>query len=316
MQGDQYETAPGKQRRDVSGMLKTPLPLVDDPEGERVPPELPPVVDAHIHLFPDHLFTSIWGWFERFGWPIRYRLKAPEVIDFLLSRGIRHLVALQYAHKPGVARALNRFMAKITETHLQVTAFASVYPGEPDDVDILKEAFSRGLDGVKLHAHVQCFDMESPAMHRIYAVCETEDKPLLMHVGREPKSPAYACDPYALCKADKVERILEAYPHLRICVPHLGADEFTAYRSMLERHDNLWVDTTMMLADYLPVEWLPPLHTLRGDRVLYGTDFPHIPYAWDRELTRLAGLGLADARLERILSRNAWEFLGLSAGSG
>ena len=29
------------------------------------------------------------------------------IIDFLLSRGIRHIVALQYAHKPGIAKRLN-----------------------------------------------------------------------------------------------------------------------------------------------------------------------------------------------------------------
>ena len=95
-------------------------------------------------------------------------------------------------------------------------------------------------------------------------------------------------------------------------MPHLGADEFQAYAGLLERYDTLWLDTTMMLADYLPIRNLPALSTLRADRVMYGTDFPHIPYAWDRELKRLAAMGLPEGLLARILGENAAEFFGLA----
>ena len=90
-----------------SGLLKAPLPLLGDPEGEYLPASLPFTVDAHVHLFPDHLFSAVWQWFEQFGWPIRYRLTSPQIINFLVSRGVNHIVALHYAHIPGVARDLN-----------------------------------------------------------------------------------------------------------------------------------------------------------------------------------------------------------------
>ena len=73
----------------MSALLHTPLPALDDHEDDHVPKTLPAVIDAHVHLFPDKLFASIWQWFEKFGWPIRYRLKSPDVIEFLLSRGVR-----------------------------------------------------------------------------------------------------------------------------------------------------------------------------------------------------------------------------------
>lgn len=287
------------------GLLNTPLPALNDPEGAAVPEHLPPVIDAHVHLFPDPLFASIWQWFDRYGWPIRYRMAATEVLDFLLSRGIRHIIALHYAHKPGVARKLNLHMAGVCERYSGVTGMATVFPGEPDAEGILKEAFELGLDGVKLHCHVQCFEMESEGMHEIYRICVDHDKPLVMHVGREPKSPAYACDPYALCDALRVERVLKAYPELNICVPHLGADEFGAYKRMLDRYDTLWLDTTMTLAEYLPFDGELPLMKMRPDRIMYGTDFPNIPYAWDRELKKLCLLGLSEEHLDRILGKNA-----------
>jgi hypothetical protein len=72
-------------------------------------------------------------------------------------------------------------------------------------------------------------------MDEIYKVCSAHRKPLIMHVGREPKSPAYPCDPYELCRADKLERVLIEYPQLSVCVPDLGADDFESYGRMIEK---------------------------------------------------------------------------------
>ncbi len=295
-------------RAENQGMLNTPLPAIDEPEGDYVPLRQTFIVDAHVHLFPNNLFTPIRQWFEIHGWPIRYQLSSEDIIQFLNSHGIDHIVALHYAHKPGIARKLNSYMAEISRTHPQVTAMATVYPGEEDAVAILEQAFQDGLAGVKLHNHVQCFDINSPAMDEIYDICGRSRKPLIMHVGREPKSPAYRCDPYELCQADMVESVLREYPQLKVCVPHLGADEFDAYQCMLERYDNLWMDTTMMLADYLPMDYSPRLADMRTDRIMYGTDFPNLPYAWDRELKKLVAQDLPQSDLLKILGRNAVEF--------
>jgi predicted TIM-barrel fold metal-dependent hydrolase len=289
-------------------LLKAPLPQLDDPEGDYLPACLPFTVDAHVHLFPDHLFAAVWLWFEQFGWPIRYRMTSLEIIDFLISRGVNHIVALHYAHKPGLARELNDYMAKLSQSHPGVTAMATVFPGEEHAADILEDAFQSGLKGVKLHSHVQCFEMNSRQLNEIYEVCTVHQKPIIMHVGREPKSPAYSCDPYDLCSSDELERVLRNYPDLKVCVPHLGADEFDAYRRMLVKYDNLWLDTTMTLARYLPMDFFPNLTELRADRIIFGTDFPNLPYAWDREIRALIELNLPDVVLEKLLGKNAMEF--------
>jgi len=290
------------------------LPARNDAEGETIPDSLPLVVDAHVHVFPDVIFEAIWRWFDTFAWPIRYRMKATGVIEFLLSRGIGRVVALHYAHTPGLARDMNKHMATLCGLYPQITGFATVFPGETEAEEILEEAFGLGLAGVKLHAHVQFFDMDGGAMRRIYEVCSKHGKPLTMHAGREPKLPEYNYerDPHSFCSADKVERILKDYPTLKLSVPHLGADEFEAYKRMIEQYDNLWLDTAMMLADYLPINKPPRLDEMRADRIMYGTDFPTIPYAWDREIKRLLTLGMPDESLALILGKNALEFLSIS----
>ena len=288
-----------------------PVKALDDAEGERVQPGLPPVIDAHVHLFPDRVFDAVWRWFDSYGYPIRYKLYSRQAVEFLLSRGIERVVALHYSHKPGMARVLNEYMAEIARAEPRVIAFATVLPGEPDAIRILEEAFAAGLKGVKLHCHVQCFSPDSSAAREIYQACERAGKPIVMHAGREPSSPHYRCDTHELCSAERVERVLLDHPKLKLCIPHLGVDEFEAYERLLERHDRLWLDTTMVLADYFPLQ--APLRLLhcRPERILYGTDFPNIPYAWDRELTKLSGLGLPQEHQARILAGNALDFFGI-----
>jgi len=295
-------------------MLKPNLPGIDDEEGERAPQGLPPVVDAHVHIFPESIFSAIWAWFDENAWPIRYRLSSADVLAYLLSHGESHVIALQYAHKPGISRMLNQHMVESCRDFPgKVTGMAAVFPGEQNAEGILKEAFGQGLMGVKLHAHVQCFDMNAKEMDVIYEVCESEQKPMVMHVGREPKSVAYRCDPYEICSAEKLENVLKNFPRLRICVPHLGFDELGVYRNLIEKYDTLWLDTTMMLANYFPVQESVDLNTYRSDRIMYGSDFPNIPYAWDRELKRLKDSGLSLEKLEWISGKSAGDFFGLGS---
>ena len=288
------------------------LPSINDKEGERIPGGLPSVVDAHVHVFPGNLFSAIRDWFDENAWPIRYRLTSSQVLEYLLHRGVGHVIALQYAHKPGISRMLNEYMVKkCRELPGHVTGMAAVFPGEAHAQEILKEAFKGGLKGVKLHAHVQCFDMNAGHMDVIYDVCQSEQKPVVMHVGREPKSTAYHCDPHRICSAEKLERVLRAYPGLKICVPHLGFDEISAYSNLIEKYDNLWLDTTMMLAEYFPLKDPIRLNDFRMDRIMYGSDFPNIPYAWDRELKGLKAAGLPRETLQWILKKSAVAFFGL-----
>ena len=293
-------------------MLHTDLPILDDKEGEFIPKGFPRVIDAHVHIFPFKIFCSIWSWFDRNAWKIRYQMDTSSLIQFLLDHGIHHVVALQYAHKPGIADKLNMYMAKkCNEFKGKVSGMATVFPGEPDADQILVRAFSNGLKGVKLHAHVQCFDMNSQEMDSIYDICEKEQKPMVMHVGREPKSEKYACDPYEICNAEKLEPILKNFPKLHLCVPHLGFDEINEYKRLIEKYDTLWLDTTMVLTDYFPLDNRIGLEHYRTDRIMYGSDFPNIPYAWDRELKWLRQYSLSSEDLEWVLHKSAEMFFNI-----
>ena len=288
--------------------VETPLPGLNDIEGPTIPATMNRVVDSHVHLFPKMIFDAVWDWFDTYGWPVRYKLSSYELLTFLFEHNIDHVVAFQYAHKPGISAWLNDYMVKkVAEFSGRVTGLATVFPGEEGAVDILDRAFDKGLKGVKLHVHVQCFDPVGKEMDPIYDLCARRGMPMVIHGGREPKSPAYACDPYELCSAGRIEQVIRTRPDLKLCIPHFGMDEYDAYTRLINDYDNLWLDTAMAVTDYLPVESPVNLLDLRPDRILYGSDFPNIPYAWDRELKALESSGLSRESLDRITWKNAAE---------
>ncbi|HRI66317.1 MAG TPA: amidohydrolase family protein [Polyangium sp.] len=284
---------------------------LEDEEGLFLPNNLPPLVDAHVHVFPDALFRAVWRWFDAYGWPIRYKFYADEVIRHLQARGVTELVLLHYAHKAGMARSMNAFMADVVKRHVHVTGLATVYPGETGQVEILEEAFAQGLRGVKLHCHVQALPSDDARMLPIYELCQARGLPVVIHAGREPWSGNLPCDPYEVCQVQRIEHVLKNFPRLKLCVPHLGADEFVEYTSLLRKYEFLWLDTTMMIGGYFPIDNPWQWVLARPDRILFGSDFPNLPYAWDREANAIAQAKLPTAVLENVVGKNARALFGL-----
>jgi predicted TIM-barrel fold metal-dependent hydrolase len=232
------------------------------------------------------------------------------VIEFLLAHGVERMTALVYAHKPGMAAPLNTFVAELARAHSQVIPLGTVLPGEPDAASVVRDAFALGMRGLKLHCHVQQLAPDDPRLDDVYRLAQDAGRPVVIHAGREPSSPAYGVDTRALCGVDAVERVLQRFPKLTLVVPHLGADEFDGYRALLQKYEHLWLDTTMAVGDYFPAPPPAELLTQHTDRLLYGTDFPNIPYAWDRELNKLGALGLTSEQQQRLFWGNAEKLFG------
>ncbi|GAC1352773.1 MAG: amidohydrolase family protein [Polyangiales bacterium] len=291
------------------------MPAIDDEEGAHVPIATATggeIIDTHVHIFPSRVFEAIWRWFDAHAWSIRYRFHTEQVVEFLKAKGISAMVALHYSHKPGMAQFLNAYAAEAARAHRDfVWALGTVLPGEPGAADIVRQALGPlGLRGIKLHCHVQKIAADDPRMDEIYAACVDAGKPVLIHAGREPCSSAYGVDTHALCQAARIENVLQRFPTLRLVVPHLGADEYDGYASLLTKYEHLYLDTTMAVAGYITKEVPYDMIVRHADRLLYGTDFPNLPFAWDRELQRLVTLPLELAPKRALFSGNARRLFG------
>ena len=284
--------------------------FLDEPEPA---PLSRPVVDAHVHLFPPRVFEAIRTWFDTHGWPIRYRVPSEQVIAYLERQNVERFFALHYAHAPGMARMLNHYVSEMARLSPRVVPFGTVLPGEPGALDVVAESLDvLGHAGLKLHCHVQKVAPDDERMFPIYEAVARRGKVIVMHAGREPSSAAYGFDCRGLCGIDPVARVVERYPELKLVIPHLGADQWREFLSLCRASRNLYLDTTMAVSGFL-TEDRPGRDDLLAvaDRVLFGTDFPNLPYAWARERDWLMGVGLPEPALDAILRGNALRLVGL-----
>ncbi len=296
-------------------MARFPRTVDDPPERDSTSNRAPAgTIDAHVHIFPERLFAAIWRWFDENAWQIRYRLVAREVDAFLGDHGVERYVALNYSHAPGLAESLNRFTLDFANSHPRCVPCATVFPGEPNAEHILDRALSAGARAVKLHCHVQRFLPDAPEMDPLYRSIEAHDALLVMHCGSEPKLPGYAFDTRTLTAA-ALGRALERHPEVKVSVPHFGFAETAGYELLLDRYPNLYLDVSTMLAGFFAEG--PPEGILerRWDRLLYGTDFPHIPYAWDRDLRAIEAAPLSAEQRAAVLGGNARRLLGMDPAS-
>jgi predicted TIM-barrel fold metal-dependent hydrolase len=263
------------------------------------------IVDAHVHLFPPRVFDAIWRWFDRHAWQVQHRLYADDVLAALANEGVARVVGLAYSHVPEMARALNRFMAEVARAHPGfVIPLGTVLPGEPDADAIMNEALALGLRGFKIHCHVQKLGPDDARLDPVYARAAAARVPVVIHAGRQPCVAAYGVDIHAICSAAATRRALERHPGLTMIVPHLGYDEDDDYFALLDEHPGLYLDTTMAVGEYFPHRVDPALLVRHCDRVLFGTDFPNLPYPWRRELDWLTR-NVPEPALDKILGGNA-----------
>jgi|YNPNPStandDraft_1061719.scaffolds.fasta_scaffold20339_3 predicted TIM-barrel fold metal-dependent hydrolase len=276
-----------------------------------------PIIDSHVHVFPPGLAEAVRRWFDEHAWRFRYQGRAEDLISHLFQEGVSGAVLMSYSHRPGMAQALNEFTAAMVRRFPNTAGMAAVHPQDSDPWGILRGAIEDlGLRGVKLHCHVLKIAPDDPVMFPVYEAAMEHGAVLTIHAGREPASPAYGADVRAISGAERLERVLRRYPDLKVIVPHMGIDETDAFLSLVDEFQNLYLDSAMILAGYFD---MPPLNREKisryADRILYGSDYPHIPYEVDREVKALLGLELSHDETWKILCGNAARLFGLEVPS-
>jgi predicted TIM-barrel fold metal-dependent hydrolase len=268
------------------------------------------LIDAHVHLHPPRLAEAIRQWFDTHAWRPVYRDAADESVRTLLGAGVARVVALPYAHKGGMARALNDFTLQLSKDHPEVLPCCTVFPGEDGAEKLLDEALSADFRGVKIHCHVMRIAPDDARMDAVWRASARHRKPVVIHCGPEPSLPGYQVEVRAVSGAARLRRALQRHPHAIAVVPHLGVDETAQFEAMLADFPGLYLDTTMAIGGYFPYQPDPGILRRHPDRILFGTDFPNIPYPYQRELDAVRALKLPPKDEEKILSGNALRLFG------
>jgi predicted TIM-barrel fold metal-dependent hydrolase len=269
-------------------------------------------VDAHTHLHPPRLFAAIRRWFEEHtDWPLRGPTDPDEVVARLRAHDVERFAFFSYAHRPGMSRALNAWIRDTAARYPDAIPLGTVHAGDDDPAGVVEEACAEwGFAGVKLHVQVQRFPPDDPRILPVYPRLVALDRALVIHVGTGPHTNEFT-------GLAGLVRVLERVPGLRASICHMGAFETRAALQLLDRFPALHLDTTMaMTPASTPYTGIDPAIVRdedlvrHADRILFGSDFPNLPYAYEEER---AGLWARDLPLDvyqRIFHDNALAFFG------
>jgi predicted TIM-barrel fold metal-dependent hydrolase len=271
-----------------------------------------PCLDAHVHLHPPRLARSIQRWFADHGWVSPHPFEPAAVTDALYARGVRRFCFFSYAHTPGMARDLNRWLADQVVRLPGTIALGTLHPDDPDLDAVAAEATGGlGLRGFKFHHSVQRFHVDDERLFGVYERAQEAGHVFVLHVGTMPYRDAFT-------GVERFAGLMARFPRLRVCVAHMGAFQSAEFLALLALYPHLYVDTTMAMTPLAtPYVGADPAAVSDAelqrwqDRVLFGSDFPLIPYDYDEERRWAWARGLDEPTRQKIFHDNALRFFGL-----
>lgn len=274
---------------------------------------LPGLVDVHTHFMPQRLLDAVWAYFDRAGpligrpWPIAYRDGENERLARLRALGVRRFTALCYPHRPGMAAGLNAWAEEFARRHGDCVRSATFFP-EPTAPAYVAKALTAGTRVFKAHVQVGGYDPRDPLLDPVWGLLAEAEIPVVAHVGSGPVGRP------AITGPGPISAVLARHPRLVLVVAHLGAPEYADFLDLADRYPSVHFDTTMAFTPFFeqiapfPPHLRPRLAD-RADRILLGSDFPNIPYAYADQLTALARLDLGEAWLRSVCWDNGARLL-------
>jgi len=271
--------------------------LVQTPFGEM------PAIDAHAHVFPERLFDAIWRFFEQNYWHINYKLYGPQIAQFYHDQGFAGFTTLNYAHKPDISAMMNEYTRSFHERYPESIPFGAVHPADKDLLKIAETYLTTyGFLGFKFQLSVTDFYIYDDRLLPLYDLIRREDKILVFHAGTGPAANHYVGVKHFRKFADK-------YGDLRVQIAHLGSYEYEAFFALIHKYPTFYLDTAMILVDHelFPSDFPPGTHLLQEheDQLLFGSDFPHIPYDFVESWKTLFSLQLPKSFYEKLMYKNA-----------
>ena len=218
-------------------------------------------------------------------WPVTYRGGDEERVEQLRAMGVKKFSALSYAHKPGIAGFMNDWTGEFAARTPDALHCATFYP-EPEAATYVPKLIADGVELFKVHVQVGDFAPNDPLLEPVWGALAESGTPIVLHAGSGP-APGRHTGPA------NVDDVLTRHPDLALIIAHLGMPEFAEFLDLADGYANVRLDTTMAFVDFwgppVPDGVVPRLAPLQ-DKILFGTDFPNIPYAYAHQVEALERL--------------------------
>ncbi|WP_307828404.1 amidohydrolase family protein [Antrihabitans sp. YC2-6] len=276
--------------------------------------DLPGLIDIHTHFMPDRVLQKVWDYFDSAGpltgrpWPIRYRTDEDARVEQLREFGVRAFTSMIYPHKPDMAAWLNEWAAEFAARTPDCLQTATFFP-ELGVESYVEHALTAGARIFKSHIQVGNYHPDDPLLHPVWGMLEDAQVPIVIHCGSGPA-------PGTFTGPDPIRAVLARTPRLRLIIAHMGMPEYSEFLDIADQYHGVLLDTTMAFTDFteegIPFgrHELPRLQAL-SDRILFGSDFPNIPYPYVEALTALTRLELGDEWVRSVCFANAARIFGI-----
>jgi predicted TIM-barrel fold metal-dependent hydrolase len=250
-----------------------------------------------------------------------------------------HLPALE------VAKRLNDATSAMVAGHPDQLAFlAMVNPFDPRSVRECERCFENGAKGISIGTSWKGTFLDSPRADPLWEFAQDRRAAVFLHpplipIGRHRMN-AYKLEEIVGRPFDTTmtvtrmiySGVFDRHPRLKVVLPHMGG----ALPNVLGRLDfghRLGYDglpprqagvckrrpseyvRTNLYADTMGFSAAGIRHCLElfgADRLLFGTDYPAVPYSPKEHIDIIKGLGLAPEDEARVLGKNAAQVFGLS----
>ena len=209
----------------------------------------------------------------------------------------RHAVH-SVATSPTQVESINDFIIGECAAHPQFIGFGCMHQDFEDPQAELIRIKAAGLKGIKIHPDIQRVNLDDDRLMKTYEVCERLGLAVILHVGDFR---------YDYSHPGRLVGVLHSFPRLRVNAAHMGGWSIPEIGLDNLRDENCFVDLSSTFA-FVGLRRAKELIKAYGPgRVLFGSDFPM--GSPNREYELFMRLGLSSADNEKILWRNAQDFL-------
>ncbi len=260
-------------------------------------------VDVHTHLLPHRLAERIRTFFAQRmkADDLAYTLDYGYLLDQHAASGIDTVWNLPYAHKAGMARALNDTMLEVADdlsAHgVRIVSGCTVHPDDPDPADDLATAVANGSRVLKLHCSVGDYQPTHPALAPVLVAAGDLGIPVTIHAGHAISGHT---EPSEL---QPIADVVANHQTTTFVLAHSGHHSYAQAVELMRQFPNLMCDLTPVIYEPVPINAADAEEF--EDRFLFGSDAPNTGMTTSQLLAHLAGVGMSDDSYRRITETNA-----------
>ncbi len=263
------------------------------------------IIDFHTHAFPEKLAErAMKALLEEGKKKSAVTAHLDGRVSSLLSsmdrNNIEKSVVCPIATKPSQFEPIFVWSKKIKSERL--VPFPSLHPDDPDALEKVSRIKGEGFKGIKLHPYYQNFSIDEKRLFPIYKRISAEGLIVLMHTGFD-----LAFERKKICDPERIIRVLENFPDLKLVTTHLGAWEDWDEVERLIIGKRIYMEISYSL-DILGAKRARKMILAHpSEYLLFGTDSPWT--GQDKTLSLLKGLELGPDREKKALRENALTLL-------